>query len=427
MKPWMRVALAMFVVGWGANQFSPLLLVYRRGGAVSESAVTMAFGAYALGLIPALLLAVPIARRCGQVRTMRAVLALSAVASLILVVGGERMWALVLGRLLAGVASGAAFGPGTAWVKELSDGDSPGAGARRAAMALSVGFGGGPLVAGALAQWLSAPEVVPYLVHIGLTACVAPLVWNAPTGITSEARHDEAGLGGLSAIFGHRGFRFQVAPTAPLVFGAATTSFAVLPALVPPHGPSVAASGGLAGLTLASGAAVQPLARRMSKRSRHTIRHWGLTAGTAGFLLGAVTVRLHDPVVLIPAAITLGACYGMLMVAGLSRVEALAAPNELAGAAAVFYCLSYLGFAAPYLVTAVGHWVPPAVLLICAACVVAALIPATALVRGPDSGGGPSTGRGRSVRRGTEGPAGTPSVRRESHPDPAWERKTSCA
>ncbi len=29
MKPWMRVALAMFVVGWGANQFSPLLLVYR--------------------------------------------------------------------------------------------------------------------------------------------------------------------------------------------------------------------------------------------------------------------------------------------------------------------------------------------------------------------------------------------------------------
>ncbi|MET8637789.1 MFS transporter [Streptomyces sp. NPDC004680] len=427
MKPWMRVALAMFVVGWGANQFSPLLLVYRRGGVVSESAVTMAFGAYALGLIPALLLAVPVAHRYGQVRTMRVVLALSAVASLILLVGGERIWALVLGRLLAGIASGSAFGPGTAWIKELSDGDAPGAGARRAAMALSAGFGGGPLVAGALAQWLSAPEVVPYLVHICLTACVAPLVWNAPGGITAAARHDEAGLRGLGAIFGHRGFRFQVAPTAPLVFGAATTSFAVLPALVPPHGPSVAASGGLAGLTLASGAAVQPLARRMSTRSRHAIRVWGLAAGIAGFLLGAVTIRLHDPMVLIPAAITLGVCYGMLMVAGLSRVEALAAPNELAGAAAVFYCLSYLGFAAPYLVTAVGHWVPPAVLLVCAACVVAALIPATALVRTPESGGGPSTGRGRPVPCGTGGPAGTPTARRKTHRDPARERKTSCA
>ncbi|MET8786113.1 MFS transporter [Streptomyces sp. NPDC004589] len=427
MKPWMRVALAMFVVGWGANQFSPLLLVYRRGGAVSESAVTMAFGAYALGLIPALLLAVPVARRYGQVRTMRVVLALSAVASLILLVGGERIWALVLGRLLAGIASGSAFGPGTAWIKELSDGDAPGAGARRVALALSAGFGGGPLVAGALAQWLSAPEVVPYLVHICLTACVAPLLWNASGGITSAARHDEAGLRGLGAIFGHRGFRFQVAPTAPLVFGAATTSFAVLPALVPPHGPSVAASGGLAGLTLASGAAVQPLARRMSTRSRHAIRVWGLAAGIAGFLLGAVTIRLHDPVVLIPAAITLGACYGMLMVAGLSRVEALAAPNELAGAAAVFYCLSYLGFAAPYLVTAVGHWVPPAVLLVCAACVVAALIPATALVRTPESGGGSATGLGRPVPCGTGGPAGTPTARRETHRDPARERKTSCA
>lgn len=82
MTPWMRVASAMFVVGWGANQFSPLLLVYRRA-AVSESVVTSAFAAYAIGLIPMLLIAVPLARRFGRARTMQAALAVSGAASLI--------------------------------------------------------------------------------------------------------------------------------------------------------------------------------------------------------------------------------------------------------------------------------------------------------------------------------------------------------
>ena len=27
--PWHRVTLAMLAVGWGANQFSPMLVVYR--------------------------------------------------------------------------------------------------------------------------------------------------------------------------------------------------------------------------------------------------------------------------------------------------------------------------------------------------------------------------------------------------------------
>ncbi|WP_432132915.1 MFS transporter [Streptomyces tendae] len=377
MAGWIRVASAMFVVGWGANQFSPLLLVYRQG-AVSESVVTLAFGAYAFGLVPMLLLAVPLARRFGRATTIRAALAVSAVASLILLTGGDRTWALVIGRLLAGVASGAGFGPGTAWVKDLSAHTASGTGARRAAVALSAGFGGGPLVAGALAEWAPAPEVIPYAVHLFLAAGATWLVWNAPGGAPPSQRRDGSEPPRLGTVFAHRGFRYQVAPTAPLVFGAATTSFAVLPALVPVHGPSIAGSGAVAGLTLASGVAVQPLARRIAKRSHHVIRHCGLVAAAGGFLLAAAAVRLGDPIVLVPTSIVLGACYGMLMVSGLSQVEALKAPHDLVGAA-VFYCFAYLGFVAPYLVTSVKGWVPPAVLFVCVAGAVAILIPVTAL------------------------------------------------
>jgi hypothetical protein len=129
------------------------------------------------------------------------------------------------------------------------------------------------------------------------------------------------------------------------------------------HGPSIAGSGALAGLTLASGVAVQPFARRIATRSHHAIRHCGLAAAAGGFLLAAAAVRLGDPVILVPTSIILGACYGMLMASGLSQVEALAAPHDLAGAA-VFYCLAYLGFVAPYLVTVVKGWLPPAVLFL---------------------------------------------------------------
>ncbi|MEU6343621.1 MFS transporter [Streptomyces sp. NPDC046977] len=397
MRSWMRAASAMFVVGWGANQFSPLLLVYRADSGVTASVVTTAFAAYAAGLIPALLLAARFAQRFGRREVVCAALVLSAVASAVLLAGGDRFWALMLGRLVAGVASGAAFGPGTAWIKDLSADAGPGAGARRAAVALSAGFGGGPLVAGILAQWLAAPEALPYLVHLCLTAAVAPFVWNAPDPAVPDVAATAAGGSRqarprLRTALLQREFRWEVAPSAPLVFGAPTTSFAVLPALVPLHGPDIAAGGGIAGLTLLTGLLVQPPARRLSRRGSHVTRRWGLAAAVLGFLLAAAAVRLAEPVLLIPAAMALGACYGLLLVAGLSQVEGWAGPRDLAGAAAVFYCLAYLGFVTPLVVTALHGVLPPAPLFVCAAATAAILIPATALLRRASPGHPSHTG-----------------------------------
>ena len=53
---WGRVCLAMFAVGWGANQFSPMLLVYRDEIGLNASMRAALFGVYAAGLIPGLLL-----------------------------------------------------------------------------------------------------------------------------------------------------------------------------------------------------------------------------------------------------------------------------------------------------------------------------------------------------------------------------------
>jgi predicted MFS family arabinose efflux permease len=378
MRPWVRVALAMFGVGWGANQFAPLLLVYRDQDHISGAVVAALFGAYAVGLVPALLIGASYSDRLGRLRVMRPVVVLSLIASVVLLIAGDNVWALTAGRLLAGIASGAAFGPGSAWVKELSADAGPGAGARRATIALSAGFGGGPLVAGVFAQWLPAPAVLPYVAHIVVMLVVIPLVWWAPeTAVTFPGgRRAE-----LRDALRHPVFRRVVAPAAPLIFGTASVSFAVLPGLVPVHGFSIAAGGAIAGLTLGTGVAVQPLARRLH---RHRTRALGLGLAAAGFLLAALTIRLGTPIMLVPTAIVFGAGYGMLLVAGLGQVEALAAPGELASVTAVFYCLAYAGFVMPYAVTALHAVLPPAVLFCVVAAAVALIIPATGVTRRPD-------------------------------------------
>jgi len=69
---WARVAGVMFGVGWGANQFSSLLLAYRLHRGVSESTADALFGVYALGLIPALLLIGPVSDLRGRRLIVRA-------------------------------------------------------------------------------------------------------------------------------------------------------------------------------------------------------------------------------------------------------------------------------------------------------------------------------------------------------------------
>src|SRR3546814_6210749 len=167
-----------------------MLPVYQDENGASGEAVTALFGAYALGLIPALLIVAPISDRIGRRKVMRPVLLLSVVATVVLMAGGDHPAVLLMGRLAAGVASGAAFAPGTAWVKELSAHDPPGTGARRATLALSAGFGSGPLVAGIGGQWLPFPTVVPYVPHLVLMVLVLAIAWNAPEPAVAR-RHDE--------------------------------------------------------------------------------------------------------------------------------------------------------------------------------------------------------------------------------------------
>jgi MFS family permease len=369
-KPWLRAALALFAVGWGANQFASLLLAYRSHAGVSASVADALFGFYALGLIPALLVGGPLSDRYGRRALARPAVLLSILATVVLIAGHASLPLLFTGRVLAGLASGAVFAPGTAWVKELSappydSAAGTQAGARRAAIALSAGFGLGPLVAGIIAQYAPHPLVNPYLAHLVVIAVVVPLMWTVPETVAVQSGGSVlAGLRIRSAA--RPRFRRVVAPLAPWVFTSASISITIGPAVVArsTHSYDVVFAGILAGLTLGTGVLVQPLARRLDAVSDIRGAATGLLAATAGCVVEAIAAHTAQPAVAVLAAVLLGGGYGFCLVAGLLETQRIAVPHELAGLTAVYYALTYIGFAVPIALAEFAHLTSYLVLLL---------------------------------------------------------------
>lgn len=349
-RRWLAVAAATFAIAWGGNEFTPLLVMYRAQDGFSALTVDLLLFAYVLGIVPALLIGGPLSDRFGRRPLMLPAPVLAAVGSAILALGAQSAPALGVGRVFSGVALGLAMAVGGSWIKELSsppweDGD---AGARRAAMSLTAGFGLGAGTAGVLAEWGPAPTVLPYAVNIAMALAAAALMRAAPE---TRTRHDsgrpwwtDLAVPGAS----HRRFLFVVVPVAPWVFGAGATAYAVLPALMAGRVSSapIAFSALMCLVALGVGFTVQQLGRHLGAGGRRgVVTALGLLV--VGMLLAGWAAAVLTVWAALVAAAVLGAGYGMALLAGLQEIQRIAGPDDLAGLTAVFYSLSYLGFAVP--------------------------------------------------------------------------------
>jgi MFS family permease len=341
----------MFAVGWGANQFSPMLIVYRHALGLSPGEIAGLFAIYAATLIPGLLAGGPLSDRFGRRACVLPFAALSPVATLLLVLGPHSLPLIAAGRALAGLCSGMVFGPATAWVQDLSGGG--GLSARRAALALSAGFGLGPVVAALLAQWAGDPLVVPYLPHLALGTAALAVGLTAPGTPTARAagQRGPAARRWPPAALRTREFWLGIALPAPFVFGTVSLAIVVLPEEVTS---ARTLSAGYAGLmtilAFAAGIGVQPVARRLAARWPHAGIIAGLGAAAAGAAVSVAAVAGPSQVLAGFAATLLGLAYGLCLVCGLHDVEQLAGPRDRGTVLAAYYVLAYLGFAAPYAV-----------------------------------------------------------------------------
>jgi predicted MFS family arabinose efflux permease len=361
---WLGPCAALAVAGWGGNQFTPLVILYRQQVGHPDVVITAVFGAYVLGLVPGFLLGGGMSDRRGR-RIVWWALLISAAASAVLAVGATSEPLLFVGRILAGLSLGVTMSAGTSWVKELSR-PLEAAGARRASTALTLGFMAGPLCAGVLAQWGPWPLVTPYVVHVVLSVATALVVRAVPETVVAPRRAD----GSRGRVFAGdvRPLWLLVLPAAPWVFGGVAVSIVILPTAVATRlgdYPTAYATL-LIAVTLSAGLVAQSYAKRRVERSgvarTLAIAMAFLLAGLAVAVAAAATLSALLPVA---AAVLLGTSYGFSLPSGLLQIQRLAAPGALARATAVYYSLTYAGFGLPLVFSLLrGRFAPAPILAV---------------------------------------------------------------
>lgn len=301
-RPWLRAATALFAIAWGGNHFTPLLHLYEARFGYAAVTVDLFLGTYVAGLVPGLLLGGALSDRRGRLPLVRAGVVFGALASVVLALGAAMPAVMCAGRLLAGVSVGIAMSVGTSWVKELTaprfdpvlgDAARATAGARRPALALTLGFGIGAGVAGSLAQWAPLPSLLPYAVHLVVSAAALGLLAGAPETAPPLPGGAAASLWDSLRVplVGHARFVRVVLPAAPWIFATAGVGYAVIPLLeAPAMGPwALAYATALTVLTLGIGALVQPLVPRLDAATGGRSGIVGLGAMLAGLLLAAAS------------------------------------------------------------------------------------------------------------------------------------------
>jgi MFS family permease len=184
-------AFAFLIVMAVATLPSPLYGIYRTRDHLSALTITVVFAIFAGSTIVILQRDSSIAARIGRRGTM-----LVSVATMMVAVGVLAAWkdlpGLLIGRLITGVSVGLAAGTAITYLIELSVRADPKASpvrARTIGTSVTVGaLGVGPLIAGGLAQWVTQPLTVPYLVFVALGAIALIGLWAAPeTGAPKTA------------------------------------------------------------------------------------------------------------------------------------------------------------------------------------------------------------------------------------------------
>lgn len=156
---------------------------------ISRPGLDAAFGLYALGLLPSLLLGGGVSDRVGRRPVVLAGLALACAGNLVMLIW-PTLVGVVIGRLVVGLGVGMVASAGTAWA---ADQDAA-KGAARAGVVLTGGFAIGPVVTAILTTALPGrPGIVAaYAIPVLLTAgCVALIVPRTDTETEDVAVHDE--------------------------------------------------------------------------------------------------------------------------------------------------------------------------------------------------------------------------------------------
>ncbi|MEU7928368.1 MFS transporter [Micromonospora sp. NPDC049801] len=328
---------------------TPLWPLYQARDHFGATTVTVAFAVMVVGAAASFLALGHLSDRMGRRRIIAPALVVGIVAAVVLA-ASPSLTGLIIGRLLTGVAVGLMTATSTAYLSDLyrrAYPDRP-ASPTPALVASVANLGGlalGPVVAGALTQWVRGPLSTSYLVFAVAMTVLLFLVLLSPETVDRTMRTQD------------RPDRFRLRAGQRVAFGTAGVigffAFAVmglfssLGAIIV-RGQLGITSQFVVGLALfasfGSSAVTQIALGRLSQRPL-------LVTGTVMFPAGlALTaVSLYHPALSLffVAAILAGGGAGLLFKGAVTQTAIAAEPASRAGVLAVFFVIAYLGMGLP--------------------------------------------------------------------------------
>ncbi|MGS1091462.1 MFS transporter [Corynebacterium sanguinis] len=346
-KVFLSVILFLVTAGWAANHFAAVLVVLKERANLETLLVNGAYGIYAAGLFPCLLVGGILADRFGGRPIVITGTIISAIGNLVLALSHSAA-ALLSGRFVVGLGVGLVVSAGTAWAARLRG--APGA--TLAGIFLTSGFALGPIFSGIIAY--AQPRMwETYAVTIALS--LAAIVVSLFVGDTPHHTATPAPAPAAAPV--ERSSAKALATSLPVavwVFASITTAVIGLAARVSHYFPTgVFMPGIAAGLGFGTALVLQALGRRFE---------WGPRAGVIGALCSAIGLAITgfsgaNPSLLAfaVATIALGAAYGLCLRDGLLDVDTYAPLHARGRVLGIYYVGTYIGFALPPLL----QWLEP--------------------------------------------------------------------
>ena len=339
-----------------AGALMPLLVVYQERWNLSAALITLTFAVFAGGFLVALLTLGSLSDHVGRRPVLMGALGVQLASNVVFIAAPDVRWVIV-GRIMSGLATGAATSAFTAALVELAPPHRKGLGTMLGSVGLTGGLALGSLLAGLTIELSTNANSIIFIILTVATAAGIVVIASCPETVTPAP-------GALRSLLPH----VAIPPATRSEFVAAVPVIAavwMLSGLTGGLAPSMVRSvflldsglmNGFSGFVSPAAAAIVGLAfvrvdtRRAMMFGIHTC-----IVGAVGIAGGAVAGSL--PAMIIGQAVS-GAAFGAAFTASLRLIVSSAEVHRRAAVASAIYLVSYVAFGVPIVVAGRSpeHW-----------------------------------------------------------------------
>lgn len=341
-------AIAFTSLYLAAGAVTPLLVVYKEQWKFRAALLTLAFAVYAVGFLSALITVGSLSDYVGRRPALIGALVVQLASNGLFLVASGIGW-VIAGRIVQGVASGAATAAFTAALVELAPPNRKRLGTNLGSVSLTGGLAVGSLMAALATQLTTRANSIVFILVTILTILGIVVI---TLSSESVARAPGALRSLVPRVAIPPATRAELAAAAPVI--AAVWMLAGLSGgLAPSMVRSVfhlnsSLLNGVAGFISPAASAIIGLAfARFNPRRAMTIGIYAAIVGPVGIIAGALAESLA--IMMIGLAIG-GVAFGAAFTASLRLIFPLAPVDQRAGVVATIYLISYAAFGVPVVI-----------------------------------------------------------------------------